>query len=175
MPRQIRAPPPPGPPTIQGVMQSTPHVPRRADPVQQQQHRPAVAALLDTQPLTHQPTWGAPTWPPPPPDARTRPGKAVARLDVDTGWLISAILWPLLDTSSVQSSHPPTAGPAGAGARRKPWATQRPRRLGVVGHFSRWWRARRRGPPSPAGSRPSSRRKRPRAFRRGRGSTFWNG
>src|SRR3989442_9151909 len=107
MPRQIRAPPPPGPPTIQGVMQSTPHVPRRAEPVQQQQHRPAVAALLDTQPLTHQPTWGAPTWPPTPPDARTRPGQTVARLDVDTGWLISAILLPLLYTSNRPSFPPP--------------------------------------------------------------------
>src|SRR3989442_13765146 len=175
MPRQIRAPPPPGPPTIQGVMQSTPHVPRRADPVQQQPPRPAVAALLDAQPLAHQPTWGAPTWPPTPPDARTRPGKAVARLDVDTGWLIGAILWPLLDTSSVRCFHPATVGPAGAGARRKPWHTRKARRLGIVERFSRWWRARRRGPPAPAGARASARRRRLRAFRRGRGSTFWNG
>src|SRR3989441_3943843 len=175
MPRQIRGHPPSGPPIIQEVTQSTPPVARRAEPVQQQQHRVAVAALLDSQPLAHRPTWGAPTWPPTPPDPRTRPGKAVARLDVDTGWLIGAILWPLLDTSSVQCFHPATVGPAGAGARRKPWHTRRARRLGVVRHFSRWWRARRRGPPSPAGSPPSSRRRRARAFPKGRGSTLWDG
>src|SRR2546425_7233712 len=133
MPRQIRGHPSSGPPIIQEVTQSTPHVARRAEPVQQQQHRVAVAALLDAQPLTHQPTWGPPT----PPDARTRPGKAVARLDVDTGWLIGAILWPLLDTSSVRCFHPATVGPAGAGARRKPWHTRKARRLGAVERFSR--------------------------------------
>src|SRR5436309_15915611 len=172
MPRQIRGHPPAGPPIIQEVKQSTPHGTRRTEPVQQQQHRPAVAALLDAQPLAHRPTWGAPTWPPTPPDARTRPGKAVARLDVDTGSLIGVILWAPFLTRVASSALIP---PPSAGARRKPWHTRRARRLGVVGHFSRWWRARRRGPPSRAGSRPSSRRRRPRAFRRGRGSTFWNG
>src|SRR5207249_2220568 len=37
---------------------------------------------------------GGPDMAPHTPDPRTRPGKAVARLDVDTGWLIGAILWP---------------------------------------------------------------------------------
>src|SRR5262249_38661281 len=34
-------------------------------------------------------SWGAPTWPPTPPNARTRPGRAVARLGVATRRLIA--------------------------------------------------------------------------------------
>src|SRR2546425_7349542 len=98
MPRQIRGHPSSGPPIIQEVTQSTPHVTRRAEPVQQQQHRPAVAALLDTQPLTHQPTWGAPPWPPPPPDAPARPRKTLARPDGGTRWVLHAGLLPPLVT-----------------------------------------------------------------------------
>src|SRR2546429_6335265 len=33
--------------------------------------------------------WGTPTWPPTPPDARTGPGRAVARLGIDSRCLIS--------------------------------------------------------------------------------------
>src|SRR3989441_9429811 len=33
-------------------------------------------------------SWGAPRWPPTPPNARTRPGAAVARLGLATGCLI---------------------------------------------------------------------------------------
>src|SRR2546425_8543738 len=112
MPRQIRGHPSSGPPIIQEVTQSTPHVTRRTEPVQQQHHRPAVAALLDAQPLAHRPTWGAPTWPPTPPDPRTRPGKAVARLDVDPAWLIGRRGGPRHGPP-----HPPTLGRAPA----KPW------------------------------------------------------
>src|SRR5438046_6382845 len=45
-------------------------------------------ALLDL-PRAHRSSWGAPRWPPTPPDARPRPGGAVARLGVDTGCLIA--------------------------------------------------------------------------------------
>src|SRR3989454_9981197 len=51
--------------------------------------------------MSHRSSWGAPRWPPrsfkrkglrpprtPPAIARTRPGGAVARLGLDTGWLI---------------------------------------------------------------------------------------
>src|SRR5438132_1942450 len=51
--------------------------------------------------MAHRASWGAPRWPPrsfkrkglrpprtPPAIARTRPGGAVARLGLDTGWLI---------------------------------------------------------------------------------------
>src|SRR5437867_8099690 len=85
MPRQIRGHPSSGPPIIQEVKQSTPHVTRRTEPVQQQQHRPAVAALLDAQPLAHRPTWGGPTWPPPPPPPPTPPRKTPARPPPDPG------------------------------------------------------------------------------------------
>src|SRR5206468_7221722 len=94
MPRQIRGHPPSGPPIIQQVAQSTPHVTRRAEPVQQQQHRPAVAALLDAQPLAHRPTWGGPTWPPPPPAPPARPRQNPARPPVHTRWPICARLLP---------------------------------------------------------------------------------
>src|SRR2546426_11850227 len=53
--------------------------------------------------MSHRSSWGAPRWPPrsfkrkglrpprtPPAIARTRPGGAVARLGLDTGWLITA-------------------------------------------------------------------------------------
>src|SRR5213594_1392738 len=53
--------------------------------------------------MAHRSSWGAPIWPPrsfkrkglrpprtPPAIARTRPGGAVARLGLDTGWLITA-------------------------------------------------------------------------------------
>src|SRR3989475_9680577 len=40
--------------------------------------------------MAHRSSWGAPIWPPTPPIARTRPGGAVARLGLDTGWLITA-------------------------------------------------------------------------------------
>src|SRR2546427_7464073 len=54
--------------------------------------------------MSHRSSWGAPRWPPrsfkqrglrpprtPPAIARTRPGGAVARLGLDTGWLITAL------------------------------------------------------------------------------------
>src|SRR5439155_5341989 len=88
MPRQIRGHPPSGPPIIQEVKQSTPHVTRRTEPVQQQQHRPAVAALLDAQPLAHRPTWGAPTWPPPPPPPPDAPPPTLPPLSPPTTPLI---------------------------------------------------------------------------------------
>src|SRR5216117_3630388 len=85
--------------------------------VQQQQRRAAVAApvqqvqapsvegevALARAQEAHRSSWGAPRWPPrsfkrkglrpprtPPAIARTRPGGAVARLGLDTGWLITA-------------------------------------------------------------------------------------
>src|SRR2546425_6039658 len=40
------------------------------------------------QQVAHWTTWGAPTWPPPPPIAPTRPRAAVARPGLDTGCLL---------------------------------------------------------------------------------------
>jgi hypothetical protein len=59
------------------------HLGLAVDP--QRGHR---ALPLHAQELAHSPPWGAPTWPPTPPDARTRPGGAVARLELASGCLI---------------------------------------------------------------------------------------
>src|SRR6266540_2941438 len=52
-----------------------PHTPQRSDWPRQSRGRPRGRSCGD---IT---MWGAPTWPPPPPNARTGPGKAVAVLD----------------------------------------------------------------------------------------------
>src|SRR3989441_958485 len=62
---------------------------------------------------------GARTWPPTPPDARTRPGGAVARLGVDTGYLIALT--------------PPAGRGRAAGAGRRSRCPPAP-----------WWRPPRR-------------------------------
>src|SRR5256884_5809260 len=59
--------------------------------------------------------WGTPTWPPTPPDARTRPGRAVARLGIDSRCLISPP--PRRGGPRHGPPHPPTLGRAPA----KPW------------------------------------------------------
>src|SRR2546426_6860864 len=44
-----------------------PHTPRRSE-------RPGTPVALLDHPRAHRSTWGAPTWPPTPPDARSAPG-----------------------------------------------------------------------------------------------------
>src|SRR5207244_2805146 len=107
--------------------------------VQQQQRRAAVAApvqqvqapsvdgevALARAQEAHRSSWGAPRWPPrsfkrkglrpprtPPAIARTRPGGAVARLGLDTGWLIDRRGGPRYGPP-----HPPSLGHAPA----EPW------------------------------------------------------
>src|SRR6059036_1934585 len=62
--------------------------------------------------MTHRSSWGAPIWPSTPPSARTRPGAAVARLGLDTGWLIVRRGGPRYGPP-----HPPALGRAPA----QPW------------------------------------------------------
>src|SRR5207244_10967801 len=68
--------------------------------------------LWDAQPLSPRSSPRPPSSPPTPPSPRTRPGKAVARLDVYTGWLIGRRGGPRHGPP-----HPPTLGRAPA----KPW------------------------------------------------------
>src|SRR3989441_9868777 len=94
-----------------------PHTPRRSE-------RPGTPVALLDPPRAHRSTWGAPTWPPTPPSARTRPGPAVARLGLATGWLIvrrgGAPHGPPPPPPPRRAPAPPPRAPGLPPARRSP-------------------------------------------------------
>ncbi len=71
--------------------------------------------------MSHRLSWGAPTWPPTPPNARTRPGRAVARLGLDTRCLTgSAPCARARRGPARRGRRPAAAAPTPRGPRR-PW------------------------------------------------------
>src|SRR5262249_48060718 len=96
-------------------------------------------------------SWGAPTWPPTPPNARTRPGRAVARLGVATRRLIAPP-----PPSRSRAARPSWGAP--------PWPPNPPhaqKRPGAAGGRRGDATARATAPPPPPARRPARQARRP--------------